>query len=108
MASFVELKEIIDLTTQEDLDLRDLVEIAMGVAVDDILGEGAVTSHDERLQWATRAGLFPQTELAVLFRIVVIANRAASQAVIRSAAEGTVQTAVDAVITEIAIGTYQA
>jgi hypothetical protein len=108
MATYLELKEIIDRTTSEDQDLYKRTEVAMSHVVDDVLGEGAVVpNHTERLQWAGRALAFPAEEATKMFRAIVLANNGATQTQIRNATDAAIKTNIDAILTEYAIATYQ-
>ena len=94
MATYAELKSL-----QGTGPLSDLVEVAVWVKATGIIGEASPSAG--RLAWAESALVSSAVEASKLVPYLLAANKALTAGQILSAADATVQAAVDAAVNKL-------
>ena len=110
MATYAELNAILTDSVASAQALREKVGIAAIVAAQMIIDNADTAvpfdqtagAHDQRLLWANRLLTAFEGTVRELFGIVVVANRAASQAQILNATDALIQDSVNETIDSLA------
>lgn len=96
MATYIELRDIVAAGTG---DLQKKILVAITIKAQALVDLPTTTAA--QLAWAKDALANPQAYLVIVLNSVLAANNTASTAVITSASDTTVQTAVDSVVDKL-------